>query len=151
MNPISKRTKIGEATGLGGAKLLTSKIDKEFDAESMVAGPDEYKPPATTQTSVEMYMRGREDEYSVVGLLKAIESSSGAMNVIVQALLPVILQGCGTLLSEELLLEKMVFNVPDQPAMIWEFEEWTLNSISAREVVGRSAILALAFGKKAKA
>ncbi len=152
MNPTSKRTKIGEATGLGGASLLTSKSGQEFDAESMIAGPEEYKPPVISQTSVEMYLQTEKgEEYSIVGLLKAIESSKGAMNIIVQALLPVILHGCGTVIGEDLSLKKLIFNVPGQPSLIWEFDDWVLISISAREVVERSAILALSFGKRPKA
>jgi hypothetical protein len=142
---------MGEATGLSGASLLVSKSDNGFDAESMIAGPDEYKPPVATQTSVEMYLSSNGEQHGIVGLLKAIESSRHAMNIVVQALLPVILQGCGTILADQIALEKVIFNVPEQPPLVWEFEEWGLVSISAREVVGRSAILALSFEKRPKA
>lgn len=145
----TKRT-IGESTGLGGANLIVSKDQREIDAESMILPPEEKISKEVVNPAVAITLtRTDSSEFNIVGLLKGVEARSGSLTILIQALLPVALQGCSFCLGNERMpLVKMEYLAMEEP-IAWEFENWELQAISAREIAGKSSFVVLTFGKKA--
>lgn len=148
MTSTKQRMKFGDVTGLGGAKLIVSESDVEFDAESMVAPPETPSRGAKlTETTVELHLQHDKDELKIIGFLKGAETGLGSLGLLMQALLPVALEGCSMALNKPMSLERIIFMSPgDKEGLEWKTaRRYQLQNFSIREVIGKSAIVGLSF------
>lgn len=148
MTSTKQRMKFGDMTGLGGAKLIASESDVEFDAESMVAPPEApSRGVQLSETTVELHLRHNQDELKILGFLKGVETGLGSLGLLIQALLPVALEGCSMALKGQMILEKILLKSPgDKEGTEWKSARKSqLQNFSIREVIGKSAIVGLSF------
>lgn len=150
MDTTKKRMKFGDAAGLAGVKLIVSETDVAFDAESMVAVPVQPAPSPSIelgQAVIKLYLRHNDEEFQIVGLLKGVEAGVGSLGFLIQALLPIALEGCSRTLDKMMVLQKLVVTPPsDQEELEWvSAQNYLLQNISIREVIGKSAIVGLSF------
>jgi hypothetical protein len=139
--------KFGDVTGLGGAKLIASESDVEFDAESMVAPPEApSRGVQISETTVELHLRHNQDEMKIIGFLKGAEAGLDSLGLLIQALLSVALEGCSMTLTKPMSLEKVIFTSPNKEGMEWKSAKgYQLQNFSIREVIGKSAVVGLSF------
>ena len=148
MTSMKQRMKFGDVTGLGGAKLIASESDVEFDAESMVAPPEApSRGVQLSETTVELHLRHNQDEMKIIGFLKGAEAGLDSLGFLIQALLSVALEGCSMTLTKPMRLERVIFTSPgNKEGTEWKsVKGYQLQNFSIQEVIGKSAIVGLSF------